>query len=111
MTDQGPMLYENFPAGCTDKQLKTAVLDYSNEITKNKAQPNVVLQCAPLIQLGLGELQGRFAKRTMCASLVIAFCSLIMSGMAIYLSIKTLELSQNQINESTENILDISSTE
>ncbi len=101
------MLYKNFPAGCTDKELKIAVADYANEITKNKAQPNVVLQCAPLVQLGLGELQGRFAKRTMYASLMIAFCSLIMSATAIYLSIKTLELSQNQ-NKSTEDAIDIS---
>lgn len=99
MTSEAPQLYKNFPIGCTDKELTTAISEYANEITKNKADINVVLQCSPLIQLGLGELQGRFTKRTMWASLVIAVLSIILSALALYVSIKSLELSRLQIDQ------------
>lgn len=88
MNNQGPILYKNYPAGCTDKELKSAIANYANEILKEKAQTNVVLQCSPLVQLGLSELHGRFAKRMMWASFITAFCSLILSFTALYVNLR-----------------------
>jgi hypothetical protein len=49
----------NYPGGCTDKQILFVIDELSNEIIISGGDINVVLRLSPIITLGQSELQKR----------------------------------------------------
>lgn len=78
---------ENYPAGCSEKEIKELLQGYSKDIYDARANINTVLALSPLLQMGLQELQGRQNKRITNLSLFISFLSLIISGVTLFFSI------------------------
>jgi hypothetical protein len=77
----------DFPQGMSNKQLQAAVNDYLAKVRESGSQENIVIQCYPLIALGLNELQARQNKIVTCISIFIGGVSLIVAGVALYISI------------------------
>ena len=78
---------KDFPQGMPRKQLQTAVDSYLSKVRESGSQENVVMQCYPLIALGLNELQARENKLIMWISIFIGAVSMIVAGVALCISV------------------------
>ena len=81
-------IYPGYPKALSDRDLTQAVDEYIDEINQSGVNINNVLQLSPYIQLGLSELQGRTTKRVTRLSLGVSFLSLVVAGLALYLSLQ-----------------------
>jgi hypothetical protein len=79
-------IQENYPSGCTNKEIKELLQGYSKDIYDARANINTVLKLSPLIQIGLQELQGRQNNKITSLSLGISLLSLIVSAVTLYAS-------------------------
>ncbi len=93
-----------YPHGMKDKEIAEAIKEYSIEIHNSKANINTVMQFSPLIQLGQIELQGRQTKRVTTLSIVVSIVSLLIAGLALYVSLSSSRVS-SQWEESQINLL------
>lgn len=73
---------------CTDKEIKKFIKGYSKDIYESRANINTVLALSPLVQIGLQELQGRENKRITWFSLGVSFMSLLVSAVALYVTLQ-----------------------
>jgi hypothetical protein len=94
-----PHIYPHFPYKCTNKQLKETVQGYSEEIYKQHGNINTILQISPLLQLGISEIQGRTNRKITYLSLSISILSLIVAGIALYISFQSGEFEGVWKNE------------
>lgn len=78
---------ENYPSGCSDKEIKELLQGYSKDIYDARANINTVLALSPLLQMGLQELQGRQNKKITNLSLGISLLSLVVSAITLYTSL------------------------
>jgi len=92
-------LYPKFPYGVDDNMLKTAIKEYADEIFTKRADINVVLQLTPLLILGQNELQSRRNKRVTWFSFSISFLSLLVAGIALFVSLSGTRVSETWKNE------------
>jgi hypothetical protein len=79
-------LKPNYPHGSTKREIETVIRDYSKQIAEDEGDINTVLQLTPIILLGQSEIQGRFNKTTIGISLGVAFLSLLISGVALWVA-------------------------
>ena len=99
----------HYPHSLSDKKIEGFIRDYSNAIFDARADINAVLRYTPLIQLGQNELQGRHTRRATWLSVGVAFLSLAIAMLALYVSLtssKSSELWENrqlQLLEQTRN--------
>lgn len=77
---------ENYPAGCSDEEIKELLQGYSKDIYEARANINTVLALSPLLQMGLQELQGRQNNKITRLSLAISLLSLTVSLVTLYIS-------------------------
>lgn len=82
-------VYSNYPRGLSDKELVEAIDEYVDELNTSGVDINKVLQFSPYISLGLNELQGRQSKRVTRISLGISVMSLVISALALYVSLES----------------------
>src|SRR5438128_10899103 len=79
--------YEEYPHGCSERQISQAIADYADEITTSEGNINTVLRLAPLIVVGHAELQSRQTKRVTRLSIGLGVLSLAIAGIALWVSI------------------------
>ena len=88
--DIGP----KYPHGLSDDALSEALHEYASEMSKRGlGNLNYIPYFAPLIQLGLAEREARRNKSTSRWTLGVAALSLIVSGVALFVT-----YSSNQSN-------------
>ena len=78
---------DDFPHDMSDKHLQGAVKGYWSKIRESGSQENIVIQCYPLIALGLNELQARQNKLVTRISIGIGVVSLAVAAVALRISI------------------------
>jgi|GEM_PF-2044512 hypothetical protein len=80
-------LPDNYPYGCSDEVISASLKACADEIAASNAQTNKVLQLAPLIIVGHSELQNRQTKRITRLSIGLGVLSLIIAGVALWISV------------------------
>lgn len=75
----------------SDETIKAKMQEWTDlmfNVPDGKANPNSVLLYSPLIQMLGSELSGRYVKRTTNVALGVAALSLIVSCVALYVSMQ-----------------------
>ena len=97
-------LYPNYPYGCSDKDIAKAIKEYSDEMLAARADINKVLQFSPLIAVGQNELQSRQTKRITFLSLGIGLLSLVIAGIALWVSFMNTRSNEAWENKQLESL-------
>ena len=79
----GAFIHPNYPKGLTDVEINDAISGYAAAIHEASANINAAMQYAPLIQLGITELEARRSGRWTYISMGIAVLSLIVALTAV----------------------------
>lgn len=95
-------LKENHPLGFENKEIEDLVNQYAVEIFERRANPNAILQFSPLIQLEHNELQGRQTQSATRLSVGVSILSLLIAGMAVYVSLAAFLSSERWKEEQLE---------
>lgn len=78
----------NYPEKCSNKEIKELMKGFREEIHNQRAHINTVLQFAPLIQLGISELNSRQSKKNSWISIGLGVVSLAVAGIALLISLQ-----------------------
>ncbi len=104
---------EDFPQSMSNKQLRRVIKGYLSQVKESGAQENVVIQCYPLIALGLNEQQARQNKLVTWISIGVGVVSLVVAAVALRISIDGARLSDESsarqialLEELNKNIVD-----
>jgi len=93
-------LPDNYPSGCTNKQIESTIVQLEKEIKGNSRVTNIVANRATLAQLGQTELASRFTKKYSLLAFKVSIFSLILSSLigliSLLISNKALDYAKIQ---------------